>query len=81
LLLPLENSGSSIAVNHTFHRLALRGSVAAMKKAGWASALVGVILLAFAVIVEAQQPGKVSRIGYLSNTDPATDSARAEGFG
>jgi putative ABC transport system substrate-binding protein len=29
---------------------------------------------------EAQQPGKVSRIGYLSNTDAATDSARAEGF-
>jgi len=26
----------------------------------------------------AQQPKKVSRLGYLSNTDPATDSARAE---
>jgi putative ABC transport system substrate-binding protein len=51
-----------------------------MKKAGWASALVAVILLAVAVIVEAQQPAKVSRIGYLSNTDPATDSARAEGI-
>jgi hypothetical protein len=35
--------------------------VAAMKKAGWASALVAVILLAVAVIVEAQQPAKVSR--------------------
>jgi ABC-type uncharacterized transport system substrate-binding protein len=32
------------------------------------------------VIAEAQQPAKVSRIGYLSNTDPATDSARAEGI-
>jgi putative tryptophan/tyrosine transport system substrate-binding protein len=51
-----------------------------MKKAGWASALVAVILLAVAVIAEAQQPAKVSRIGYLSNTDPATDSARAEGI-
>jgi putative ABC transport system substrate-binding protein len=76
--LPLEDSGSSIATNHTFHRFAPRGSVAAMKKAGWGAALVAVILLAVAVIVEAQQPAKVSRIGYFSNTDPATDSARAE---
>ena len=51
-----------------------------MKKAGWASALVAVILLAVGVIVEAQQPTKVFRIGYLSNTDPATDSTRAEGL-
>jgi len=51
-----------------------------MKKAGWASALVAVILLAVAVIVEAQQPAKVSRLGYLSNTDAATDSARTEGI-
>jgi putative ABC transport system substrate-binding protein len=29
---------------------------------------------------EAQQPKKVFRIGYLSNTDPATDSPRAEGI-
>ncbi|HEY6364365.1 MAG TPA: hypothetical protein VI585_06190 [Candidatus Binatia bacterium] len=28
----------------------------------------------------AQQPTKVPRIGYLSNTDAATDSARAEGI-
>ena len=28
----------------------------------------------------AQQPKKVARIGYLSTTDPATDSARAEGI-
>src|SRR5215831_7550294 len=50
-----------------------------MKKAGWASALVAVILLAVAVIAEAQQPKKV-RIGYLSSADAATDSARAEGI-
>ena len=31
-------------------------------------------------IAEAQQPKKVPRIGYLSNTDAATDSARAEGI-
>ena len=42
--------------------------------------LVAVILLAVAVIAEAQQPKKVPRIGYLSTTDPATDSARAEGI-
>ena len=37
------------------------------------------ILFALSVPVEAQQPKKVPRIGYLSNTDAATDSARAEG--
>src|SRR5215471_4357269 len=54
--------------------------VAAMKKAGWASALVAVILLAVAVIVEAQQPKKVLRIGYLSSGTPTSESARAEGI-
>src|SRR5262245_24856249 len=29
---------------------------------------------------DAQQPAKIPRIGYLSNTDAATDSARAEGL-
>jgi putative ABC transport system substrate-binding protein len=38
------------------------------------------VLLARAVTVEAQQPKKVSRLGYLSNTDAATGSARAEGL-
>jgi putative tryptophan/tyrosine transport system substrate-binding protein len=32
------------------------------------------------VTVEAQQPKKVSRLGYLSPVDAATDSARAEGI-
>jgi putative ABC transport system substrate-binding protein len=31
-------------------------------------------------LAQAQQPKKVSRLGYLSNADPATDSARAEGL-
>jgi putative ABC transport system substrate-binding protein len=31
-------------------------------------------------VAQAQQPRKVARIGYLSNTDAATDSARAEGI-
>jgi ABC-type uncharacterized transport system substrate-binding protein len=51
-----------------------------MKKAGWASALVAVTLLAVAVVAEAQQPAKIPRIGYLSITDAATDSPRAEGI-
>ena len=37
-----------------------------MKKAGVPSILVAVVLLAIAVIAEAQQPKKVFRIGYLS---------------
>ena len=49
-----------------------------MKKAAVPSILIAVVLLAVGVIAEAQQPKKVSRIGYLSATDPATDSARAE---
>ena len=49
-----------------------------MKKAAVPSILVAVVLLALGVIAEAQQPKKVPRIGYLSNTDPATESARAE---
>ena len=40
------------------------------------------LLLALAIasvnLTEAQQPKKVARLGYLSNTDAATDSARAE---
>ena len=47
-----------------------------MKKA----AVVAVVLLALGVIAEAQQPKKVSRIGYLSSFDPAGEAARAEGI-
>jgi putative tryptophan/tyrosine transport system substrate-binding protein len=49
-----------------------------MKKAAVPSILVAVVLLALGVIAEAQEPKKVSRIGYLSNTDPAREFARAE---
>jgi putative ABC transport system substrate-binding protein len=38
------------------------------------------MLFALCVSANAQQPKKVPRIGYLSNTDVATDSARAEGI-
>ena len=51
-----------------------------MKKAALPSILVAVILLAVAVIAEAQQPKKVPRIGYLSSFEPASESARAEGI-
>jgi len=49
-----------------------------MKKAGAVSILFVVVLLAVGVIAEAQQPKKVPRIGYLSNTDPAGESTRSE---
>src|SRR5262249_7976999 len=49
-----------------------------MKKAAVLSILFVVVLLAVAVIAEAQQPKKVHRIGYLTALDPATESTRAE---
>ena len=49
-----------------------------MKRAAVSSIVVAVILLAVAVIAEAQQPKKVPLIGYFSSSDPATESARAE---
>ena len=49
-----------------------------MKKAAVPSILVAVVLLALGVIADAQEPKKVRRIGYLSNSDPATESARSE---
>jgi putative tryptophan/tyrosine transport system substrate-binding protein len=51
-----------------------------LRKTALGSILFAGALLALAVTVEAQQPKKVSRLGYLSNTDAATDSARAEGI-
>jgi putative ABC transport system substrate-binding protein len=51
-----------------------------MKKGAVPSILIAVVLLALGVIAEAQEPKKVTRIGYLSSGDAATDSARAEGI-
>src|SRR5215831_16760361 len=51
-----------------------------MKRGAVPSILVVVGLLTHAAIAEAQQPKKVQVIGYLSPTDAATDSARAEGI-
>jgi putative ABC transport system substrate-binding protein len=42
--------------------------------------LLATVLLTTAPIAEAQQPKKVSRIGYLSPVDAASDSARSEGI-
>ena len=44
-----------------------------MKKAAVPSILVAVVLLAVAVIAEAQQPKKIPRIGYVSGTGDATN--------
>ena len=49
-----------------------------MKRAAVTSILVAVVLLAVAVTAEAQQPRKVPRLGYLSSSDPASDSPRFE---
>src|SRR5262245_39796476 len=38
------------------------------------------LLFALCQSAEAQQPAKIPRIGYLSNTDAATDSPRTEGI-
>ena len=49
-----------------------------MKRAAVPSILFVVVLLAVAVIAEAQQPKKVPRIGHLSSGDSASESARSE---
>jgi putative ABC transport system substrate-binding protein len=49
-----------------------------MKRSTVASILGAVVLLAVAVIAYAQQPTKVSRIGYLSSSDPADESSQSE---
>ena len=49
-----------------------------MKKAAVPSILVVVVLLALAVIAEAQQPKKVPRIGYLGASSASVLAARIE---
>jgi putative ABC transport system substrate-binding protein len=50
-----------------------------MKKPDLSSILVATLVLVLGVAAEAQQPKKVARIGYLSNGNAASVSARAEG--
>src|SRR5262249_32397032 len=38
------------------------------------------LFLGLSSLSQAQQPAKIPRLGYLSNADPATDSARAGGI-
>jgi putative tryptophan/tyrosine transport system substrate-binding protein len=51
-----------------------------MKEASVSSILIALVLLAVAIIAEAQHPKKVPRSGYLSQFNPASESARAEGI-
>lgn len=51
-----------------------------MKKSAPALVLTAVALLAAAVIAEAQQPKKISRIGFLGAASAAANSARVEAF-
>ncbi len=51
-----------------------------MKKAAVPSILIAVVLLAVAVIAEAQQPKKVPRIGYLIGASLSESSARIPAF-
>src|SRR5215469_10766041 len=51
-----------------------------LKKTPLGSILFAGALLAVAVTVEAQQPKKIFRVGYLSSADPITDSARVVAF-
>ena len=50
-----------------------------MKQVGWSSIFVGAVLLAVALLAEAQQPKKVPRIGFLAAT-PSAIAARTEAF-
>jgi putative ABC transport system substrate-binding protein len=47
---------------------------------GMLTLAVSALLLTLCVPAEAQQPGKIPRVGYLSNIDPARESTRSEGI-
>src|SRR5262249_40934699 len=51
-----------------------------MKKAAVPSIPVAVVLLALAVIADAQQPGKILRIGFLGGNSPSSNPDRIEAF-
>jgi putative tryptophan/tyrosine transport system substrate-binding protein len=51
-----------------------------MNKAGLLPSIVVVVVLAVAVIAEAQQPAKIPRIGYLSGSFASTSPDRREAF-
>jgi putative tryptophan/tyrosine transport system substrate-binding protein len=51
-----------------------------MKRAAVPSILIAVVLVAVAVIAEAQQPAKIPRIGFLSTVSLSSVAARTESF-
>ena len=51
-----------------------------MKNVGWSLFLVAAVLLALAVTVEAQQPRKVSRIGWLGGASASAVALRLDAF-
>jgi putative tryptophan/tyrosine transport system substrate-binding protein len=51
-----------------------------MKRAAVPSILVAVVLIVLGVIVEAQQPTQIPRIGYLGGADPSANADRREAF-
>jgi putative tryptophan/tyrosine transport system substrate-binding protein len=51
-----------------------------MKKATALSILIAIVVLAFGLIAEAQQPKKVPRIGYLSGSPPSSIAEHNEAF-
>ena len=51
-----------------------------MKKVGWSSILVAAVLLAVAVIAEAQQATKIPQIGYLEGGPLSAHTSRMEAF-
>src|SRR5215831_17512115 len=54
------------------------GNSKKVKVIGFAGFAVCALLFALSLPVKAQQPKKIFWIGYLSSTDPATDSRRSE---
>src|SRR4030095_8868906 len=51
-----------------------------MNKVGWSSILVAAMLLAVAVVAEAQQPAKIPRIGVLYGGSASSTTGRREAF-
>jgi putative tryptophan/tyrosine transport system substrate-binding protein len=51
-----------------------------MKKVGWSSILVAAMLLAVAVLADAQQAGKIFRIGYLDDSTASGSAVLVDAF-
>ena len=51
-----------------------------LKQVGWSSILVAAALLNSAVIIEAQQPGKIPWVGYLAGSGSSPNQAFVQGM-